>query len=243
MATCSPTSTSCYILNALFDFFCFHISLLIRIGFNWPISNYASISESCQKNTKSSKAHQVSRVADEESLFQDWLSIFFTSPTPKSWGLLCGKVDGMHNYILILSRLFNILAIFIHWIKIKKNRSFLAHISSSHYVISVRIFLPWDPHISDNLCQNLSVMRSKKKYRKWTLSKMPWQEKPSLLITHRSQQSHPGESFCRELQRLWNGTHSPSFPKSVHPLHLSSIQYGKLFTIKNSWPCLPSCTY
>ena len=91
--------------------FCFHISLLIRIGFNWPISNYASISESCQKNTKSSKAHQVSLVADEESLFQDWLSIFFTSPTPKSWGLLCGKVDRMHNYILILSRLFNILAI------------------------------------------------------------------------------------------------------------------------------------
>ena len=90
------------------------------------------------------------------------IEYFFTSPTPKSWGLLCGKVDGMHNYILILSRLFNILAIFIHWIKIKKNRSFLAHISSSHYVISVRIFLPWDPHISDNLCQNLSVMRSKK---------------------------------------------------------------------------------
>ena len=61
---------------------------------------------------------------------------------------------------------------------------------------------------------------------------MPLQEKPSLLITHCSQQSHPWESFCRELQRLWNGTHSPSFPKSVHPLYISSIQYGKLPTIK-----------
>ena len=144
----------------MFDFFCFHISFLLRIGFNWPISNYASISESCQKNTKSSKAHQVSLVADEESLFQDWLSIFFTSPTPKSWGLLCGKVDRMHNYILILSRPFNILAILIHWIKIKKNRSFLTHTSSSHLRHFCENLSAWDQHISDHLCQNLPVMRS-----------------------------------------------------------------------------------